>query len=93
VLIAHLALAALGMPMGIELSALVVLAATAAGVVALSPGGAGPFELAIVLALSGAGVAREAALALALLYHLIHLAPVAVVGAAALLRELREEAA
>jgi peptidoglycan/xylan/chitin deacetylase (PgdA/CDA1 family)/uncharacterized membrane protein YbhN (UPF0104 family) len=90
VLIAHLALLALGMPAGIELSVLAVLAATAAGVVAVSPGGAGPFELLIVLALAGAGVPREAALAFALLYHFVHLVPVAVIGTAALVRELRE---
>jgi peptidoglycan/xylan/chitin deacetylase (PgdA/CDA1 family)/uncharacterized membrane protein YbhN (UPF0104 family) len=93
VLIANLTLRALGAPAGLAASALVVLAATAAGVVAISPGGAGPFELAIVLALSGAGFSREEALAFALLYHLVHLVPVAVVGSAALLRELREEPA
>ncbi len=93
VLIAHLALLALGMPAGIVLSALAVLAATAAGVVAVSPGGAGPFELLIVLALAGVGVGREDALAFALLYHLVHLGPVAVIGTTALARELRGEPA
>jgi len=92
-LIAHLSLAALGIPADLVRSALVVVAATAGGVVALSPGAAGPFELAIVVALAGTGVARAPALAAALLYHFVHLAPVAVIGSFALLRELREEPA
>jgi len=93
VLIAHLALLALGLPAGLATSALAVLAATAAGVIAFSPGGAGPFELGIVLALGGVGFSREDALAFALLYHVVHLLPVAVLGTAALVRELREEPA
>lgn len=90
VLIAHLALQALGMPADLVLSAVTVLAATAAGILAISPGGAGPFELLVVLALAGVGVPREEALAVGLVYHLVHLAPVAVIGTAALLRGLRE---
>ncbi|HET6439921.1 MAG TPA: lysylphosphatidylglycerol synthase domain-containing protein [Anaeromyxobacter sp.] len=93
VLIARLALAALGLPAGLEASALAVLASTAAGVVAFSPGGAGTFELAIVLALSGVGLPREASLAFALLYHAVHLVPVGLMGSAALVREMREELA
>jgi uncharacterized membrane protein YbhN (UPF0104 family) len=88
-LVAHLSLAALGLRADAELSAAVVLAATAGGVVGVSPGAAGPYELAIVLVLGAAGIAREPALAAALLYHAAHLAPVAVIGALALLRELR----
>ena len=92
-LIAHLSLAALGLPADLVRSSLVVLAATAGGIVAFSPGAAGPFELAIVLALAGTGIEREPALAAALLYHLVHLAPVAVLGGLALARELRWEPA
>ncbi len=92
-LIAHLSLAALGLPADLVRSSLVVLAATAGGIVAFSPGAAGPFELAIVLALAGTGIERAPALAAALLYHVVHLAPVAVLGGLALVRELRGEPA
>jgi len=92
-LIAHLSLAALGLPADLVRSAIVVLAATGGGVVAFSPGGAGPFELAVVLALAGTGIARAPALAAALVYHVVHLAPVAVLGGLALVRELRAEPA
>lgn len=92
-LIAYLSLAALGIPADLVRSSLVVVASTAAGVVAVSPGGAGPYELAVVLALAGTGVAREPALAAALLHHLVHLAPVAVIGSVVLVRELRGEPA
>ena len=46
-----------------------------------------------MLALGGVGFSREDALAFALLYHVVHLLPVAVLGTAALVRELREEPA
>jgi uncharacterized membrane protein YbhN (UPF0104 family) len=92
-LIAHLSLAALGLPADVVRAALIVLAATAGGVLAFSPGAAGTFELAIVLALTGTGIERAPALAAALLYHVVHLAPVAVLGGVALVLELRGEPA
>jgi glycosyltransferase AglD len=91
-LIALLALAAVGLPVTVHGAALAVLASTAASAIAVSPGNTGPFELAVVLALAGLGAPRETALAFALLYHIAHLAPVAVLGAAVLLREARDAA-
>ena len=87
VLIAWFALAALGLPASFPLAALAVVATTAANVVVVSPGNAGPFELAAMIALAGVGVDRAPALAFALLYHLVHLVPVAVLGAWVALRE------
>ncbi len=87
VLIAHFALAALGLPATFPVAALAVVATTAANVVVVSPGNAGPFELAAMLALAGVGVDRAPALAFALLYHLTHLVPVAVLGLWVLVRD------
>jgi uncharacterized membrane protein YbhN (UPF0104 family) len=95
VLIAWCALHAVGLGAGLAgvvAAALAVVATTAANVVAVSPGNAGPFELATVVALAGAGVEREAALAFALLYHLVHLVPVGVIGSLWLLSAAREGA-
>jgi uncharacterized membrane protein YbhN (UPF0104 family) len=91
VLIGFLVLEALGLPGGLTAAALAVLASTAANIVAVSPGNTGPFELAVVLALGGLGIAREPALAFALLYHLVHLVPVALMGGFVLLREVRPD--
>lgn len=88
-LIAAFTLGALGLPVTLAAASLAVLSSTAANVVAVSPGNTGPFELAVVIALAGLGVGRAPALAFALLYHLVHLAPVAVVGGGALLAEAR----
>lgn len=89
VAIAVATLAALRLPANVSTAALAVLAGTAANVVAVSPGNAGPFELAAVLALTGLGVAPEPALAFALAYHFVHLAPVAAMGSVVLVREAR----
>lgn len=89
VLIALFALAALGLPATVAAAGLAVLASTAANVVAVSPGNAGPFEMAVALALVGLGTPWEPALAFALLYHLVHLVPVGLVGGAVLVREAR----
>jgi uncharacterized membrane protein YbhN (UPF0104 family) len=88
-LIAWSTLAAVGIPPALPLAALVVVATAAANVIAVSPGNAGPFELAAVLPLAGLGVAREPALAFALLLHVAHLAPTAVLGVWVLVREAR----
>ncbi len=88
-LIALFTLAAFGLPASLPAAVLAVLASTAASFVSVSPGNAGPFELAVVLALGGLGVPRELALACALGYHLVHLVPTAVLGSVALLREAR----
>ncbi len=80
VLIAWLSLRAFGLPATAAVSLLVVLATTLSAAASVSPGNAGAFELACVLALSGAGVAREPALAFAVGYHAVHLLPVAALG-------------
>jgi uncharacterized membrane protein YbhN (UPF0104 family) len=77
-------------PAGVEVAALAVLATTLVNVAAVSPGNAGPFELAAVLALSSAGVDREPAVAFALLYHLVHLVPVGLLGSAWMLAAAHE---
>ncbi len=85
-----LTLAAVGVAPTLALSSLAVLATAAANAIAVSPGNAGAFELAAMLPLAGLGVAREPALAFAILLHLVHLAPVAAAGGWVLLREARE---
>jgi uncharacterized membrane protein YbhN (UPF0104 family) len=89
VLIAFLALRAFGLHSTLHASALAVIATTAAAFISVSPGNAGPFEVAATLAVAGLGAAPEAALAFALGYHLVHVVPTALVGFAALAREAR----
>lgn len=88
-LIAWFTLAAVGLAPTVSLAALAVVATAAANAIAVSPGNAGPFELAAMLPLAGLGVAPEPALAFALLFHLAHLAPPLALGAWVLLREAR----
>jgi len=83
-------LAAVGVEPNVAVASLVVVATAAANAIAMSPGNAGPFELAAMLPLAGLGVPTEPALAFALLLHVVHLAPAAVLGGIALLREARE---
>lgn len=85
--IAFATLAALGLPATPALAALVVLAASAAAAVGVSPGNAGTFELATAVVLAGAGVPSGQAVAFALLFHAVHVVPVAALGGALLLRE------
>jgi uncharacterized membrane protein YbhN (UPF0104 family) len=89
-LIALFALAALGLTTTFAVAGLLVVATTAANLIALSPGNAGPFEAATVLVLAGLGVPAAPALAFALLYHAVHLAPRAAIALVAVLREARE---
>jgi hypothetical protein len=89
-LVALFALAALGLPATLAAAGLLVVATTAANVISLSPGNAGPFEVAAVLVLAGLGVAAAPALAFALLYHAAHLVPMGTAGAIALLRATRD---
>ncbi len=84
--IAFFTLAALGLPATISAAILAVLAASAAAAVALAPGNAGSFELATAVALAGAGIPGSDALAFAVAFHLVHLVPVAALGALVLLR-------
>ena len=89
-LVAWFSLASLGLPVTLQLAGLLVVATTAANVISLSPGNAGPFEAAAALVVAGAGVAAAPALAFALLYHAAHLAPMFALGGFALLREARD---
>jgi uncharacterized membrane protein YbhN (UPF0104 family) len=88
--IAWFTLSAVGITPTLPLAALAVVATAAANAIAVSPGNAGPFELAAMLPLTGLGVAREPALAFALLLHVAHLAPAAALGVWVLVREARE---
>ncbi len=88
--IAWATLAAVGVEPTVALASLVVVATAAANAIAVSPGNAGPFELAAMLPLAGLGVAAEPALAFALLLHVVHLAPAAALGGLVLLREARD---
>lgn len=88
-LVALFALAAMGLPATLAVGGLLVVATTAANVLSISPGNAGPFEAAAVLVLAGLGVGAERALAFALLYHACHLAPTGLAGAAVLVRAAR----
>jgi uncharacterized membrane protein YbhN (UPF0104 family) len=92
-LIALFALAAMGLPTTLAVGGLLVCATTAANVIAISPGNAGPFEVAALLVLAGLGVDAERALAFALLYHACQLAPTGLVGAGVLLRAARRRRA
>jgi uncharacterized membrane protein YbhN (UPF0104 family) len=85
--IAWFTLAAVGIAPALPLAGLAVVATAAANAIAVSPGNAGPFELAAMLPLAGLGVAHEPALAFALLLHVVHLAPAAALGAWVLVRE------
>lgn len=79
-LIAYLSLRAFGLVATPEVAVLLVLATTLSAAASVSPGNAGAFEIACVLALSGFGVPREPALAFAIGYHAVHLVPVALLG-------------
>lgn len=85
--ISWLTLRAVGIPPTLALAALAAFATAAANAISVSPGNAGPFELAAMLPLAGMGIAKGPALAFALLLHLVHLAPIAVLGGFVLLRE------
>ncbi len=85
--IALATLAALGLPATPTAAALVVVAASAAAAVGISPGNAGTFEVATVVALAGLGVPTGEAVAFALAFHAVHVVPVALLGGAVLLRE------
>ena len=85
--IALATLDALGLPATWTLAALVVLAASVAAAIGISPANAGTFELATAVALAGAGVPSGTAVAFALAFHAVHVVPVAVLGGILLLRE------
>jgi uncharacterized protein (TIRG00374 family) len=91
--IAWATLAAVGVAPTVALASLVVVATAAANAVAVSPGNAGPFELAAMLPVASVGVAPAPALAFALLLHAVHLAPAAALGGWVLVREARRREA
>jgi uncharacterized membrane protein YbhN (UPF0104 family) len=80
--IAMWTLDAFALPVTAQAGVLVMLATTLSSGLSVSPGNAGAFELAVVLALAGLGVPSEAALAFAFGYHAVHLVPVAMIGGA-----------
>jgi peptidoglycan/xylan/chitin deacetylase (PgdA/CDA1 family)/uncharacterized membrane protein YbhN (UPF0104 family) len=73
---------AFGLPITVEAGVLIMLATTLSAAASISPGNAGAFELAVVLALGPLGIHSEPALAFAIGYHAVHLVPVAIVGGA-----------
>ncbi len=79
-LIGWLSLRAFGLPATMEASLVVVIATTLSAAASVSPGNAGAFELACVVALATLGVPREPALAFAIGYHAVHVVPVALLG-------------
>jgi uncharacterized membrane protein YbhN (UPF0104 family) len=79
-LIAHISLRAFGLPAGVEPSALVLMATTLSAAASVSPGNAGAFQIACIVALSGFDVPREPALAFGIVYHVVHLVPTALLG-------------
>jgi uncharacterized membrane protein YbhN (UPF0104 family) len=85
--VAWFTLSAVGIAPTVPLAGLAVVATAAANAISVSPGNAGPFELAAMLPLAGLGVAHEPALAFALLLHVAHLAPAAALGVWVLVRE------
>jgi glycosyltransferase AglD len=87
VAIALAALDAVGLPVSLAAASLAVLAASAAAAIQLAPGNAGSFELATALAVGGTGATPGVALAFAVVFHLVHLAPVALVGGGILVRD------
>lgn len=90
--IAVACLPAFGLPPAPATGMLLVLATTVSAAASVSPGNAGAFELAAVLALAGLDVPREQAVAFALGYHAVHLLPVALLGGAWLLTSGRDAA-
>ncbi|HET7752881.1 MAG TPA: lysylphosphatidylglycerol synthase domain-containing protein [Anaeromyxobacteraceae bacterium] len=92
------ALDAFGIAPTVEAGVLLVLATTISAAISISPGNAGAFEVAVVLALGGMGVPPELALAFGIGYHAVHLVPVGIIGGGFLLHAgyrggvVREEA-
>lgn len=92
------ALDAFGIPPTVQAGVLLMLATTISAAISVSPGNAGAFEVAVVLALGGMGVPAELALAFGIGYHAVHLVPVGIIGGVYLLHAgyrggvVREEA-
>lgn len=71
---------AFGKHLDIWIPALVFVAINLAIIVPSAPSGAGPFEVAAVLAYSWLGVGKEAGTNIALMYHLIQIVPITLIG-------------
>jgi uncharacterized membrane protein YbhN (UPF0104 family) len=78
-----LVLRGLGMPISAGAPALVILCVNLALVAPSAPANLGAFEAGAVLALGLCGIAQAPALAFALLYHVVHVVPMTLAGAAA----------
>jgi hypothetical protein len=85
VVIGLFALEAFGIPPTFQAGVLLMLATTISAAISVSPGNAGAFEVAVVLALGGMGVPAELALAFGIGYHAVHLVPVGLIGGGYLL--------
>jgi uncharacterized membrane protein YbhN (UPF0104 family) len=75
---------AVGAPISAGTAFTVVIAARLSGILPTTPGQAGVQEAGIVLALGLVGIGRERALAIALVYRVVHLVPVTLLGLASL---------
>jgi uncharacterized membrane protein YbhN (UPF0104 family) len=75
-----LVLGAVGLPATVGAAALVLLAINLAIAVPVAPGHAGTLELGAIAALDVLGAAHDRAVAFALVYHLLQLAPTIAIG-------------
>lgn len=71
---------AFGRHLDLWVPALVYVAINLAIIVPSAPSGVGPFEVAAVLAYTWLGVGKEAALAIAIMYHAVQFFPVTAIG-------------
>jgi uncharacterized protein (TIRG00374 family) len=69
-----------GLPIGLALGPVILFGINLAIAVPAAPAGAGPFEGAMVVVLTLAGIAKGPALAFALLYHAVQVIPVTLAG-------------
>jgi uncharacterized membrane protein YbhN (UPF0104 family) len=77
---------AVGQPTGMALALVVLLGINVAMALPSLPASAGVFEAGAILVLMRAGVAKDRALAFAIVYHLVQVVPVTLVGGIAVLR-------
>ncbi|HEY4059279.1 MAG TPA: lysylphosphatidylglycerol synthase transmembrane domain-containing protein [Kofleriaceae bacterium] len=88
-----LALHAVGAPVNLAACVLAFIVVNVGSAVPSTPGQLGVFEATTAWGLTAAGVADEKALAVGLIYHLIHIVPVLLIGLPSLLRIRREQKA
>ena len=91
VLVTHLTMLACGVDVGYAGAIVVLLAVNFALLAPAPPANLGSFEVGAVLALGSLGVERDRALAVALVFHALHMLPVSVAGAAVWLGYFRRQ--